>query len=192
MSASSGTNVAEQPNNPISTPYARANCHRLTAKPGGDIAQRQRHRAADHRQDDADAVRHRPISTPPNAKPIMVSVNGSDAALRSTSNSACTAGSATTTDHMPTPPMVESSTRDAEAEPGVAGVDQGTWFKKQGASSENQGASLEKMIVPDAANMPPTPWQTEIFAPGTCAGAMPRICRTLSCSAYMPYMPECM
>jgi len=54
------------------------------------------------------------------------------------------------------------------------------------------GASLEKMIVPEAANMPPTPWQTEIFAPGICAGAMPRICRTLSCSAYMPYMPECM
>jgi hypothetical protein len=44
----------------------------------------------------------------------------------------------------------------------------------------------------DAANMPPTPWQTEIFASLTCAGAMPRICRTLSCSAYMPYMPECM
>src|SRR6202012_4198997 len=82
--------------------------------------------------------------------------------------------------------------RDAEAEPGVAGVDQGTGFKKQGASSENQGASLEKMMVPDAANMPPTPWQTEIFAPSTCAAAMPRICRTLSCSAYMPYMPECM
>ena len=54
------------------------------------------------------------------------------------------------------------------------------------------GDSLEKMIVPEAANMPPTPWQTEIFAPGTCAGATPRICRTLSCSAYMPYMPECM
>src|SRR6201999_3373950 len=51
--------------------------------------------------------------------------------------------------------------------------------------------SFVKMIVPDAANMPPTPWQTEIFAPGTCAGAMPRICRTLSCSAYIPYMPEC-
>jgi hypothetical protein len=36
------------------------------------------------------------------------------------------------------------------------------------------------MIVPEAANMPPTPWQTEILAPGTCAGAMPRIWRTLS------------
>ena len=29
--------------------------------------------------------------------------------------------------------------------------------------------------------MPPTPWQTEILAPGTWAGAMPRIWRTLSC-----------
>ncbi len=54
------------------------------------------------------------------------------------------------------------------------------------------GAWLLKMIVPDAANIPPTPWHTEIFAPSTCAGATPRICRTLSCSAYIPYMPECM
>src|SRR2546422_578678 len=45
------------------------------------------------------------------------------------------------------------------------------------------------MIVPDAANMPPTPWQTEILAPGIWAGATPCIWRTLSCSAYMP---ECM
>jgi hypothetical protein len=37
--------------------------------------------------------------------------------------------------------------------------------------------------VPEAANMPPTPWQTEIFALGIWAGAMPRIWRTLSCSA---------
>ncbi len=48
------------------------------------------------------------------------------------------------------------------------------------------------MIVPDAANMPPTPWQTEIRASGTCAGAVPRIWRTLSCKACVPYMPECM
>ena len=53
-------------------------------------------------------------------------------------------------------------------------------------------ASFVMMIVPLAANMPPTPWQTLILAPGTCAGAVPRICRTLSCKAYMPYMPECM
>jgi hypothetical protein len=52
--------------------------------------------------------------------------------------------------------------------------------------------SFVNTIVPLAANMPPTPWHTEIFAFGTCAGAMPRICRTLSCSAYIPYMPECM
>ena len=40
--------------------------------------------------------------------------------------------------------------------------------------------------------MPPTPWQTEIQTPGIWAGAVPRIWRTLSCSAYMPYLPECM
>jgi hypothetical protein len=48
------------------------------------------------------------------------------------------------------------------------------------------------MTVSDAANMPPTPWQTEIRTPGICAGAVPRIWRTLSCNGYMPYMPECM
>ncbi len=35
------------------------------------------------------------------------------------------------------------------------------------------------MIVPEAANMPPTPWQTEIQAPGIWAAATPRIWRTL-------------
>jgi len=36
------------------------------------------------------------------------------------------------------------------------------------------------MIVPEAANMPPpTPWQTEISAPGIGARAVPRIWRTL-------------
>jgi len=51
---------------------------------------------------------------------------------------------------------------------------------------------LEKITVPAAANMPPTPWQTLTFASGTWAGATPRICRTLSCRAHMPYIPECM
>jgi hypothetical protein len=46
-----------------------------------------------------------------------------------------------------------------------------------------QGVSFEKMMVPDAANIPPTPWQTEIRAPGIWAGAVPRIWRTLSCKA---------
>ena len=36
-------------------------------------------------------------------------------------------------------------------------------------------ASFEKIIVPDAANQPPTPWRTEILAPGTWAAAMLRI-----------------
>lgn len=52
--------------------------------------------------------------------------------------------------------------------------------------------SLLKMMVPLAANMPPTPWAMEILAPGTCAAAVPRNWRTLSWSAYMPYIPECM
>jgi hypothetical protein len=36
-----------------------------------------------------------------------------------------------------------------------------------------QGPSFDMMIVPEAANMPPTPWQTEILASGIWAGAMP-------------------
>jgi hypothetical protein len=56
------------------------------------------------------------------------------------------------------------------------------------AWSSNQ-AWLVMMIVPLAANIPPTPWHTETFAPGTCAGAVPRIWRTLSCNANIPYMP---
>jgi hypothetical protein len=52
-----------------------------------------------------------------------------------------------------------------------------------------QGRSFENTTVPEAENMPPTPWQTLSFAPGTCAGAVPRICRTLSCRANIPYMP---
>ena len=54
------------------------------------------------------------------------------------------------------------------------------------------GGWFDMKMVPEAANMPPTPWQTEIRSPGMWAGAVPRIWRTLSCKAYMPYMPECM
>jgi hypothetical protein len=46
-----------------------------------------------------------------------------------------------------------------------------------------QGGSFDMMIAPDAANMPPTPWQTEIRASGIWAGAVPRNWRTLSCKA---------
>jgi hypothetical protein len=51
---------------------------------------------------------------------------------------------------------------------------------------------FDVLMVPEATNMPPTPWQTEILARGIWAGAVPRIWRTLSYSAYMPYMAECM
>jgi hypothetical protein len=42
------------------------------------------------------------------------------------------------------------------------------------------------MMVPDPANMPPTPWQTEILASGIWAGAVLRIWRTFSCPAAKP------
>jgi hypothetical protein len=51
----------------------------------------------------------RPIPMLARPKPIIVSVYGNDASARATPNSDCTAGSATTTDHIPTPPMVESA-----------------------------------------------------------------------------------
>ena len=56
---------------------------------------------------------NRPIATPPNAKPIMARVNGSEASARATPNSACTAGSTTGTDHMPTLPTAPSTTAAA-------------------------------------------------------------------------------
>src|ERR1041384_5259035 len=59
-------------------------------------------------------------------------------------------------------------------------------------NDDDNHRTFENTTVPDAANMPPTPWHTEILAFGTCAAAVPRNCRTLSCSAYMPYIPECM
>jgi hypothetical protein len=51
----------------------------------------------------------RPMTMPPSPKPIMVSVYGSDASERPTSNSACTGGSATVTMYMPAPPSVISA-----------------------------------------------------------------------------------
>ncbi len=52
----------------------------------------------------------RPITIPPNAKPSIVNVNGSDASARAMPNSACTAGSTTGIAHTPTPPTVPSAT----------------------------------------------------------------------------------
>jgi|GEM_PF-3195787 hypothetical protein len=51
---------------------------------------------------------HGVVERPPTAKPSIVRVEGS-AAARSTPNSACTADSTTTTDHMPTHPTVPSA-----------------------------------------------------------------------------------
>ena len=129
---------------------------------------------------------------------------GSDASPRAMPNCTCAAGSAATIDHMPTPPMLDSSSATARRNQEYAEsvrvsrsgiriclIQDATHLVQKSADQE-PGASFEKMIVPEAANMPPTPWHTEIFAPSTCAAAMPRICRTLSCNAYMPYMPECM
>src|SRR5262245_2820128 len=50
------------------------------------------------------------MTGPPKAKPSMAMVNGSDASARAMAKSACTVGSATGNDHMPTPPMVASAT----------------------------------------------------------------------------------
>src|SRR5262245_15581393 len=55
----------------------------------------------------------RPISAQPKAKPVNARVKGSDALARSMPNSAWTAGSATTADHMPTHPMVPSRSATA-------------------------------------------------------------------------------
>ena len=51
----------------------------------------------------------RPITMPPRPKPTISSVYASDTSAREAPNSACTEGSATTTDHMPTPPIVATS-----------------------------------------------------------------------------------
>src|SRR5436853_5401851 len=51
----------------------------------------------------------RPMRMLPTPKLTIVTVYGSAATERPTPNSACTAGSATITDHMPTPPMPDST-----------------------------------------------------------------------------------
>ena len=47
-----------------------------------------------------------PMKMPPAPKPSISKVYGSDASARVMPKSACTVGSATMNDHMPTPPMV--------------------------------------------------------------------------------------
>ena len=49
------------------------------------------------------------MKTPPRAKPIMVERIGQRGVGAVDAESAWTAGSATTTDHIPTPPMVDNT-----------------------------------------------------------------------------------
>jgi hypothetical protein len=65
----------------------------------------------------------RPITMPPMPKPAIVSVNGSEASPRAMPKSACTAGRATTKDHMPTLPMRAERKRHGKPHPGIAGID---------------------------------------------------------------------
>src|SRR5437868_14999876 len=70
----------------------------------------------------------RPIKMLQRPKHTIVSVYGSDAAPRATPNSVCTAGSATTTDHMPTPPMVDSvSVTTKRSQASADSISPGTW-----------------------------------------------------------------
>jgi hypothetical protein len=55
----------------------------------------------------------RPLRIEPIANPIIRMVNGNDASPRGSPKSACTAGSETVNDHMPTPPIVLITTQTA-------------------------------------------------------------------------------
>src|SRR3989475_9889442 len=108
-SATRGAKVAAQPRRPASSPCARLNCHSVADMP-------QRRKPAPRLSAPVTTgtmtpkrSASRPIRMPPTPKPTIVSVYGSDASARETPNSACRAGSATTTPYMAAPPMVMSS-----------------------------------------------------------------------------------
>src|SRR5215831_666018 len=52
-------------------------------------------------------------------------------------------------------------------------------------------SAVPSTSVPALMNMPPTPWATLTFTPGTWAAASPRSCRTDSWMANIPYIPVC-
>src|SRR6187455_965440 len=98
----------------------------------------------------------RPSSMPAAPNPSIVSVYGNDAPARATPNSACTVGSATTTDHIPTPPIVDSARASARrrqdcGESTVAGDMPGVYrtrlasFAKVNGVTANGGPAYEKM-----------------------------------------------
>ena len=104
MSVISGPNDPELPS-PISA-CASENCQRLAAMLDSTKPVASSTAPARIGTMTPNRSASRPIRTPPPPKPTMVSVKASDASPRATPKSACTAGSATTKDHMPTPPMV--------------------------------------------------------------------------------------
>ena len=106
VSASSGANVAELPN-PMSRPWASEYCHSVEADAAAaypSVRQRMPMTTGGKIPNRSDS---RPSMMPPTPKPIIVKAYESDASARETPKSVCTAGSATTTDHMPIPPMAE-------------------------------------------------------------------------------------
>ena len=122
MSVISGPNVAALPK----TEQA------LRQRKGADAAGDSREPVAGAERDARRAIAgmtmpkrsaSRPMTMPPMPKPNIVSVNGSDASPRAMPKSACTAGSATTKDHMPTLPMVPSTSATASRIQAIAGID---------------------------------------------------------------------
>ena len=123
--------VAEQPR-PISKPCASATCHRLSAIADRDIAER---RATACRAPAAPRCRSGRRAVPsPRRRRQSRSWPACRAARHrrgATPKSAWMAGSATTTDHMPTPPMVRSSTATPKPQPGSA-ESIGVWLARRG------------------------------------------------------------
>ncbi len=74
-----------------------------------EIAEAKRQRTGGERTQNSGGVEEPAHDHAAKGKSHIASVNGNEACARGTANSACTAGSATTTDHIPTPPMVETS-----------------------------------------------------------------------------------
>ena len=98
------------------SPCASANCQRLGGRPAATIAEAERDaRRPSTGTHDAEAVGEPAHGDAADAEADHGQRVGQGGRGAATPNSACTAGSATTTDHMPTPPMVPSSDRRAGA-----------------------------------------------------------------------------
>src|SRR5262249_27295670 len=84
--------------------------HEIGGEARGDVTDAERERAAYDRRRDAEPVGEPSHEHAAAGKPDHRQVKGSEASARATPNSACTAGSTTGTDHMPTLPLVPSIT----------------------------------------------------------------------------------